>query len=118
MTPHPAVPVPEHDDLKPLPKRKLLRRGVPWFVPLALFAAVFGLRALTKRAPAFVEQFYSRTIFPRIGRALSLVNGIVGFSLGEIIIVGLVAFLVAAFVYQGLQIYQRRRRPLQVVRKC
>jgi hypothetical protein len=116
MTPHPVAPVPEHEDLK-LGRRKILREYGRWVLPIALLGIAFALRTLAKHTPAFIEIYYSRTIFPRIGRALSLVNGIVSFSLGEILVIGLLAFFIAALVYQALQIYQRRKRPLPVLKQ-
>ncbi|MEA2206933.1 MAG: hypothetical protein QOE77_3709 [Blastocatellia bacterium] len=98
--------------------RGILRGYGRWVLPIALFVIALSLRTLAKHTPAFIEVYYSRTIFPRIGRALALVNGIVSFSLGEILVVGLLAFLITALVYHILQVYQRQKRPLQVLKQA
>jgi hypothetical protein len=116
MTPHIVSPVPEHEELK-LVRRGILRGYGRWVLPIALFGIAFALRTFAKHTPAFVETYYSRTTFPRIGRALSLVNGLVSFSLGELLVIALLAFFIAAVVYQALQLYQRRKRPLQVLKQ-
>jgi hypothetical protein len=116
MTPHPVLPVPEHEDLKS-GRRGLLRGYSRWLIPVALLGIAFALRTVAKSTPGLIETCYSRTIFPRIGRALSFLNGIVSFSLGEMLVVALVAFLIAALVYQVLQISQRRKSLFQALKQ-
>jgi hypothetical protein len=115
MTPENASPVEEHEGIEIAPARVRRRGWRAWVFALAMLGAVFLLQAVARRTPHFTERYYSRTIFPRIGHALSFVNGVFSFSLAEIILVGLVAFLVGGIVYQALQIYQRRKRATQVI---
>ena len=85
-------------------------------MPLALLAAAFALQALATRTPQFVERYYSRRIYPPIADVLSLINGVVGFSIAELMIYVLAAALVGATIYQVRQIYLRRRRIGAVLR--
>jgi hypothetical protein len=57
-----------------------------------------------------VERYYSRTVFPGIAYLLSLVNGLVGFSIAEFLIYVLVAALVGSLIYQTRELILRRKR--------
>lgn len=81
-----------------------------WLKPLALLAAAFALQALASRNPPLVERYYSRKLFPAIIHALSLINGVVGVSIGEVMIYFLAAALVGTLIYQAREIYLRRKR--------
>jgi hypothetical protein len=87
-----------------------------WLMPLALIAAALALQALASRNPRLVERYYSRKLFPAIIHALSLINGIVGFSIGEVMIYGLAAALVGTLIYQAREIYLRRKRIARLLR--
>src|SRR5258706_6973107 len=80
-----------------------------WIMPLTLLAVAFALQALASRNPHLVERYYSRGLFPPIIRALSLINGAVGFSIAELMIYVLVVLLVGTLTYQSREIYQRRK---------
>jgi hypothetical protein len=85
-------------------------------MPLTLFAAAFALQTFATRAPRLVERYYSEKIFPPTVHVLSFINGVVGFSIAELMIYVLAAALVGTLVYQGRQIYLRRRRIAAVLR--
>lgn len=85
-------------------------------IPVAPLAAALLLQALANRNPQLIERYYSRGLYPPIIHALSLINGVVGFSIAELLIYVLAAALVAAFIYQAREIYLRRRRFTSVLR--
>jgi Protein of unknown function (DUF3810) len=87
-----------------------------WLTPLALLAAAFALQALASRISQLVERYYSRKLFPAIIHALSLVNGVVGFSIAELISYVLAAALVGTPIYQVREIYLRRKRMASLLR--
>lgn len=68
-------------------------------------AAAFGLQLLGSRYPDIVEAYYSRTLYPTIGRTLSRLNGVASFSLAEVL--GLLLIL-GGMVYLYAQVYQIR----------
>lgn len=88
-----------------------LRKGSAWrrwLMPLTLLAAVLLLQALASRNPQLVERYYSDRLFPRISQGLSLINGLFGFSIAELMIYVLVAVVICALVYQAREIYLRK----------
>ena len=87
-----------------------------WLTPLALLAAAFALQALASRNSQLVERYYSRKLFPAIIHALSLMNGVVGFSIAELMIYFLAAALVGTLIYQAREIYLRRKRIARLLR--
>ena len=87
-----------------------------WLWPLGVFLAAMALQALAGRKPHFVEHHYSRTLFPPISRALSRVNGLFSFSLAELFLIAIVPILIGAFLYQGRQIYLRRKSARKMIR--
>jgi hypothetical protein len=78
--------------------------------PLALIALALLLQTLAHRNPQLVERFYSRRIFPAIGRTLSLINDLFGFSIAEMMSYVLAAAILIVLISQAGQIYLRRRR--------
>lgn len=80
-----------------------------WFMPLALLAAAFALQALGSRNPQLVERYYSRGLFRAITYTLSLINGVVGFSIIEFMIYLLVAALVVTLICQAREVYLGRK---------
>ena len=104
-------------DKKLVPRAPATRAGwQAWLLPLGLFFAAPALQSLARRKPHFVEYYYSRTLFPRIGHALSRVNGLFGFSLAELVVIAIVPILIGALIYQGRQIYLRRRPAGRIIR--
>jgi hypothetical protein len=87
-----------------------------WLLPLGLFCAALALQALARRKPHFIEHYYSRTLFPPISHALSRLNGLFAFSLAELMVIAIVAILIGALIYQGRQIYLRRRSARRIIR--
>ena len=115
MTPDNASPAAEHENIEAAPSPVRRRAWHRWLLPFAFFGASLLLQFLAKRAPHFIEHYYSRAVFPHIGHALSFVNGWFSFSLGEFLVVGLIAFLVGGAVYQALRLYQTPRRAAQLI---
>jgi hypothetical protein len=87
-----------------------------WLKPLALICAAFVLQAIASRNPQWVERFYSRQLYPPIIRVLSMINGIVAFSIAELMIYVLAAALVGTLLYQARAVYRRRKSIVQVLR--
>lgn len=87
-----------------------------WLLPLGPLAAAFVLQTLASRNPQLVERYYSRRIFPPIIHLLSLVNGVVGFSIAEVLTYVLAAAIVGTVIYQAREVYLRRRRIGGVIR--
>lgn len=110
MTPENEIPAARDENLEGAHVPKRHRAWLRWTLPLAVLAAALLLNFLAPRAPHAVERFYSRPVFPRIGHALTFGNRWFSFSLGEGIVVGLIALLVGAVVYQALRILQTPRR--------
>lgn len=107
----------DEGDQKLAPRVPVTRAGwQAWLLPLGLFFAALALQSLARRKPHFVEHYYSRTLFPRIGHALSRVNGLFGFSLAEFAVIAIVPILIGALIYQGRQIYLRRRSARKIIR--
>src|SRR6266516_688964 len=104
-------------DNKLAPRVPVTRAGwQAWLLPLGLCFAALALQSLAGRKPHFVEHYYSRTLFPRIGHALSRVNGLFGFSLAEFVVIAIVPILIGALIYQGRQIYLRHRPARRIIR--
>jgi hypothetical protein len=97
-----------------LPAKKTVR--LRWLMPLGPLVAAFLLQSLASRNPQFVERYYSRKLFPPIIHALSFVNGLVGFSIAELLIYLLGAALVVTLIYQAREIYLRRKRFAEMLR--
>src|SRR5687768_9684504 len=56
-----------------------------WLAAVGLLILSIGLQALASDNPEIIENYYSRGIYPYIGRSLAYANGLVGFSLAEIV---------------------------------
>jgi len=100
-------------DVSPSGKKTVRLR---WLMPLAPLAAAFLLQALASRNPQLVERYYSRKLFPLIIYAFSFVNGLVGFSITELVIYLLSAALVGTLIYQAREIYLGRKRFVAMLR--
>ena len=81
-----------------------------WLTPLTLLGAAFALQTLASRNPQLVERYYSRGLFRAFANTLSLINGLVGFSIAELMIYVLVAALGTTLIYQAREIYLRSKR--------
>jgi len=115
MTPDNATPAAEDENIEAATVPARRRAWRPWILPFVVLAAALLLQFLASRAPHFIERYYSRAVFPRIGHALSFVNRWFSFSLGEFILVGMIAFLVGGVVYQALRIFQTPRSAAKLV---
>lgn len=87
-----------------------------WLPPLVLILAAFVLQTLASRHSHWVERIYSHKLFPLIIFLLSLVNGIVGFSIAELMMGLLPVAFAVTLVYQGRQILRRRKSLTQILR--
>lgn len=62
-----------------------------WVIPVAILLASLALRRLAHESPQFVDHYYSHSFYLILSSAISRVSGLVSFSLGEALIVGLPA---------------------------
>ncbi|MDX6614075.1 MAG: hypothetical protein QOD75_3261 [Blastocatellia bacterium] len=115
MTPDNASLSEEHEKTDVVSRPASRRSWRSWIFALAVLGAALLLQGIAKRAPHFVEHYYSRTVFPRFGHALSFFNGWFSFSLAEILVVGLIGFVVGGVVYQTLRVLQTPRRAGAVI---
>lgn len=100
--------------------RKLLHRGFrslasdgrEFVLPFALLIAGILFQNLVSIVPWLVERFYSRSIYPCVLGALSLVSRSLGFSVGEVLmgLILLTAFACAVFFSAGLVRRKGERR--------
>ncbi len=67
-----------------------------WFVLLLPIGLI--LVSLSKKNPDMVEMLYSSGIYKYIGRTLSIITGIFPFSLGEIIIILTIIFVIMSII--------------------
>src|SRR6476469_4119921 len=74
---------------KPL---RLKRRGLTMLACATVLGALWAL----SRSPAFVENAYARRISSQLGRALSIVSGLVPASLAEIALASLATYALVA----------------------
>lgn len=73
-----------------------------WIITLVLLILALITRVLTYLAaknPHLVETLYSSTIYPHIAKALSFINSIFPFSLGEISLIILALFTIVAIIF-------------------
>lgn len=80
----------------PIPKMKL-KISLILLLPIMLL-----LKELLSQQPDMTERFYSRLIYPPIGKALSWLSGLLPFSLAEIlvyVVIGIGIFLCIRFIY-------------------
>jgi hypothetical protein len=76
-------------------RRELLR-------PLAALLAVVVVQQSAALVPGFVENFYARSVYPRVARTLSQLTGGLPFSAGEVLVVIVFVLLLSAlarFIY-------------------
>lgn len=91
-----------------------MSRAARWLVrfvaPVVLLCVAYGLQTIARAHPQAVEHYYSRALYPRIGRALSFTNKYVGFSVGEVLLFVALAGLLLLFMLQARRLYLRRVR--------
>jgi len=82
-----------------------------WPVLFALAGGVaFGVSAMAARVPALVETWYSGGIWPVLSRPLSVVSGLVPFSLAEALLVVYAIWLLVMVGQALLDVLRRRRQ--------
>src|SRR6266496_1368463 len=64
-----------------------------WLVAVILAIAPLIVQTVARIFPAFVERFYSRGLYPYIGRSVGGLSGLLPFSLAEFGLVCLVALI-------------------------
>lgn len=84
-------------------------------LPAGIIASVFGLQILASFNPHLVETFYSRGLYPRILRVVSLPANLSGFSVAEMLLLFLLAGLAASAAWQVRVLILRRRKPLDLL---
>ncbi|HZT57281.1 MAG TPA: DUF3810 domain-containing protein [Pyrinomonadaceae bacterium] len=77
--------------------------------PLGLIAAVFIFQEIAGFFPQLVERFYSRAVFPSVAGALSF-SSLVNFSLGEALLVLVIAALAVWLALLARKILGRREQ--------
>jgi hypothetical protein len=88
--------------------RRRIRRQ--WLVAAALICAPILLYFCSRFFPSWIEKYYSRGIYPYIGRAAGFFSGLIPFSIAEFIAICLIAltpFLIGLYV-RGLRHRTRR----------
>ena len=78
-------------------------------------ATVLGALWALSRSPAFVENDYARGISLQVGRALSIVSGLVPASLAEIALASLVTYALVAIAVVTIHLVRRERSIVNVV---
>lgn len=78
-------------------------------------ATVLGALWALSRSPAFVENDYARGISLQVGRALSMVSGLVPASLAEIALASLVTYALVAIAVVTIHLLRRERSIVNVV---
>src|SRR5262245_31937331 len=81
-----------------------------WLAAAGLPLAALGLQSVAGHYPQLIERYYSRGIYPSIGRGLAFVSTGFGFSLAEVLLVILLAGLVGGAGWQARRLYLRRVR--------
>src|SRR3954470_13939231 len=82
-------------------RRELLR-------PLAALLAVVVVQQSAALAPYLVENFYARTVYPRVALTLSQLTGGLPFSVGEVLVVILFLLTLSALA-RSIYLLARRR---------
>jgi hypothetical protein len=84
---------------------RLERRVVTIVACGALLAALWGLA----HSSVFVEDVYARVVGFQIARALSIVTGVLPVSLAEMLLAGVVVYLIVSLTISIAQVVRRRR---------
>jgi hypothetical protein len=79
-------------------------------IPLGLL-----LGYLAALSPELVEKLYSTGIYKVIATPLNLISGIFPFSLGEILLIGLIAFLIVKFIKFIVRIFKTSKQFKQLL---
>ncbi len=83
-----------------------------WLLPGLFFYVLFRLCTIR---PDLAETVYSRTLFPVINKALSVLTGVLPFSLGEMLLYASVLSAIAYIAWTVVQSLRARRAWWQVV---
>lgn len=79
-------------------KMKNKRIAVIWLISFILIILKLAIIEIAKSNSRWVEQYYSRGIYPIISKLLTGISNLFPFSIGEIIITFAVIFLIIAFI--------------------
>jgi Protein of unknown function (DUF3810) len=94
---------------KPISRPALAaKRWRRWLAPAGLLCTVFGLHLLAGANPSLIEYYYSRQLYPHIGRAVAFINKFLSFSLAEVLLLILLAGLACGASWQVRRLYLRR----------
>ncbi|MEW6735831.1 MAG: DUF3810 domain-containing protein [Acidobacteriota bacterium] len=107
--------LPEEDGAvaTPLVSRKVRWRGV---ISLGLLPVAFLLQLIANFHPELIEHYYSRGLYPYIGRGLAFVNGLCGFSLAEALTGMLLGGICLGGVWQARRLYLGHARLSMLLR--
>lgn len=110
----PAAVVAEGSVEKAAPAKKATGR-VYWKAAQLLLIALV-IQAVASLMPAVIELIYSQLIYYYLVRGLSFFNKFVGFSLGEIVLVGLAFWFIAWVSWNVRSAYRGERNILDVLK--
>lgn len=79
-----------------------------WLLAFGLLLLAIILQALANENPDLIENYYSRGIYPYIGRSLAYANRLVGFSLAESVTLIFVLLLLTGLVILARALVKRR----------
>ncbi len=79
---------------------KRLIKKIPWLLTGPVFYALFRLSFLW---PDFTENVYSLAIYRVISQGLSIITGLLPFSLGEILLYAFILFVIAYFIFTAVK---------------
>jgi len=79
-----------------------------WLAAAGLLLAALVLPSLAGRSPHLVERYYSRGLYPYIGRGLGSANSLFSFSLTELLLVMVFVGLLGVVLWQSRRLYLKR----------
>ena len=85
-------------------------RPVRRAVTILLCATILGAMWIIARSPALLEAVYAQGVGFQIARLLSRATGLLPFSLAEIALAGVVAYVAVPFVFATIHVVRRQRR--------
>lgn len=79
-----------------------------WLAPAGFLFTAITLQSFAAFNPKVTEHFYSRGLYPYIGRITSFVNRFTSFSLSEVLIIAILVVIAGLTIWQVRELYYRR----------